>query len=427
MRKRMILALTGLLGITVRQTVSPEGDRSYRALLRLPSVGRILLGMQIARIGQSMVAVALVLFTLTSYRSATVAGVVTFFNIFPGLLVSSIAGALLDRHGRMRLVALDYIVALTALALIGGLALAGALPRWLLMVIAGVASLTNPLSATGLRSLFPLIVPAHLWERVNAIDSTGFIIAAILGPPLAAGLVALWGGPIALLVIGATFGLAAFVIWGSADPAAPGGPADPGASVLADAWSGLVYTWRNRTLRGLAFSISSVNVASGILNIVMPVIILERLHLGETVVGVVFAVQGLAGIISAIAFGRMDSRERERAMLALSMAATGVSVALIILRSDLAMLLVIMSLYGALQGPMDIALFTLRQRRTEPAWMGRAFAVSYSFNYLGFPIGSALAGVLAGRSIETAILVAVVTCFAAAIFAMFLVPSNASM
>ena len=82
-----------------------ELDVSYGALLRLPSVGRILLGMQIARIGQSMVAVALVLFTLTSYRSAAVAGVATFFNFFPGLLVSPIAGALLDRPGRMRLVA----------------------------------------------------------------------------------------------------------------------------------------------------------------------------------------------------------------------------------------------------------------------------------------------------------------------------------
>jgi len=165
--------------------------------------------MQIARIGQSMVAVALVLFTLTSYRSATVAGVATFFNIFPGLLVSSIAGALLDRHGRMRLVALDYVVALAALALMGGLALAGALPAWLLIVIAGVASLTNPLS--------------------------GFIIAAILGPPLAASLVALFGGPVALLVIGASFGLAAAVIAGSADPAAPGSPTNASASVLADA------------------------------------------------------------------------------------------------------------------------------------------------------------------------------------------------
>jgi len=136
-------------------------------------------------------------------------------------------------------------------------------------------------------------------------------------------------------------------------------------------------------------------------------------------------VQGLAGIISAVAFGRVDSRNRERAMLALPMAAIAISLALIILRSDLAMLLVIMLIYGALQGPMDIALFTLRQRRTEPAWMGRAFAVSFSFNYLGFPLGSAFAGVMAAHSIATALFVAVVMCLAATIFAVFLVPSKA--
>jgi len=402
-----------------------EHDHSYGALLKLPSVGRILLGMQIARVGQSMVAVAIVLFTLTSYRSAALAGVATFFNIFPGLLVSPIAGALLDRHGRMLLVALDYVVALAALTLMGGLALAGSLPAWLLIVITGIASLTNPLSATGLRSLFPLIVPPHLWERVNAIDSAGFIVAAILGPPIAAGFVALWGGPIALVGIGASFGVAAVVIGRSEDPAAPGGPAGASVSVLADAWSGLVYTWRNPTLRGLAFSISSINVAGGVLNIVVPVIVLERLRFGETVVGVLFAVQGLAGITSAVAFGRVDSRDRERAMLALPMAAIAISVSLIIFRSDLAMLLVIMVIYGALQSPMDIALFTLRQRRTESAWMGRAFAVSFSFNYLGFPLGAAFAGVAAAHSIATALSVAVVMCLAATIFAVFLVPSKA--
>src|SRR5258706_9859165 len=132
--------------------------------------------MQIARIAQSMVGVTIVLFALTTYGSAYIAGVATFFSIFPGLLVSPLAGALLDRHGRTRLVAFDYVFALAALVLIGILALANQLPAGLLIVIAAIASLTAPLSATGLRSLFPIIVPNHLWERVNAIDSTGYVI-----------------------------------------------------------------------------------------------------------------------------------------------------------------------------------------------------------------------------------------------------------
>ena len=51
-----------------------------------------------------MVAIAIVLFTLTEYGSPTLAGIVTFASILPGLVVAPIAGALLDRHGRMRLV-----------------------------------------------------------------------------------------------------------------------------------------------------------------------------------------------------------------------------------------------------------------------------------------------------------------------------------
>ena len=63
------------------------------------------------------------------------------------------------------------------------------LPRkWLLLllVIAGLSSFTAPLSNPGLRTLFPLMTPRHLWEPVNAIDSNGWVIASIVGPPIAA-------------------------------------------------------------------------------------------------------------------------------------------------------------------------------------------------------------------------------------------------
>src|SRR5262245_54389121 len=124
--------------------INGSPDRSYRALLAVPSVGPLLVGMQIARIAQSMVSIAIVLFALASYHSAALAGMATFFVIFPGLLVSPIAGALIDRHGRTRLVVLDYIVGLISLTLMGALAIAGILPAWLLMVIAAIASLTAP-------------------------------------------------------------------------------------------------------------------------------------------------------------------------------------------------------------------------------------------------------------------------------------------
>jgi MFS family permease len=408
--------------------VTHDLDRSYRALLRVPTLGRVLLSMQIARVAQSMVSVALVLFTLDRYDSAAFAGLVTFASVFPGLLISPIAGALLDRHGRIRLVLLDYVVALVALILMGGLAIADALPGGLLVVIAIVSSLTAILSHVGLRSLFPILVPEHLWERVNAVDSNGYVVASIIGPPAAAALVAAFGGAVALLVIGVAFGVAAAVLARVPDPPAP---TVSKGHLLLDAWDGVVYTWRNPTLRGLGFAISFVNLGFGMMTIIVPLIVLDRFDLSEAAVGVVFAVSGLSGVASAFLFGRMDTRNREWSLLVWPTVALVPVMALLLVaagQSDavpfgVALLVVQSLLMGFLIGPADIALFTVRQRRTDPAWMGRAFSVSMAFNYLGVPIGAALAGILAESSIEVAIVtLGIGGTLAAAASAAFLVP-----
>lgn len=383
--------------------------------------------MQLARIAQSMVGVALVLFTLDRYGSPAFAGLVTFASIMPGLLISPLAGALLDRHGRIRLVILDYLVALGAMVLIGGLAMADALPGPLLLLIAVVSSLTSILSHVGLRSLFPILVPEHLWERVNAVDSNGYVVASILGPPIAAGMVALLGGPTALVLIGIGFGIAAAVLVGVSEPPAP--VASTGR-LLADAIAGLRYTWRNRTLRGLGFAVTFGNLSHGMTTIVLPLIVLQRFGLNAAVVGLVFAASGISGVASAFFFGRVDTRGREWSLLVWPMVALIPVVGLLLVAAGaasvplgVALLVVHMVLVGLLLGPMDIALFTVRQRRTDPAWMGRAFSVSMAFNYLGIPIGAALAGILADQSLETAIVVlGLGGATASAIAAAFLVP-----
>jgi MFS family permease len=384
--------------------------------------------MQIARIAQSMVAIALVLFTLAEYRSPLLTGIVALAGTLPGLVVSPIAGALLDRHGRMRLIRLDYVVALAALALIASLSLLHALPAWLLVLIAAVSSLTAILSQTGLRSLFPVIVPEHLWERVNAVDSNGYVIATILGPPVAAGLVTIAGGPIALLGTAIAFGLAALAMTGIPDPATD---VDSSGSIMRDALDGLRYVRSNPTLRGLAFSISSLNLAGGMGTIVVPLIVLNRLGFNEVMVGVVFAISGVAGMISALIAGRFDTRRREWKLLIYPMLAFAPGVALLLPPAAIDGIDPVVGLLflvgwavvlGVSNGPFDIALFTMRQRRTDPAWTGRAFAISMALNFLGFPVGAAIAGALADISLPAAIVPGVIAGVLGVVFAVALVP-----
>jgi MFS family permease len=411
-------------------------ERSYRALLLVPSLGRILLGMGFARVAQAMVAIALVLFTLAEYRSPELAGLVTFASILPGILISPIAGVLLDRHGRIRLMIVDYLVAAAALFAIAGLAVVDALPAWLLVVIATVMSLTSIFSAVGLRTLFPLIVPRQLWERVNALDSNGYVIATILGPPIAAALVGLGGGPLALSAIGLLFGVTALTMVGVRDPQTQ---VTATGSLLGDARDGIVYVWRNRTLRALGVTVSLLNVTGGMTTIVVPLLVLQQVGAGEVIVGILFALAGLSGMVSALFFGRIDTRGREWTMLVVPPFGYGLAVALLLPVAlagpaggpgaidpllGIALIGAAQFLVGLINGPFDIAMFTVRQRRTDPAWLGRAFAISMGFNYIGVPIGAVLSGLIAANSLGGAVALGVGASIAAGVLGAVLIPAS---
>ena len=399
----------------------PSEELSYRALLSVPSYPRAVAGAQLARIAGQMGAVAMVLFVLTRYHSAALAGIVVFLSIFPGTLFSPFAGALLDRHGRRRLIILDFALAFVTLVLIGVLSLLHLLPVPLLLGLTVVSSITAPLSNVGLRTLYPILVPRRLWERMNAVDSNGYVVASIIGPPLAGVIVGVAGGEAAIITTGVIIGLGALVMIGINDPETN---TSSTGNLLRDAWDGLRYVLRNPTLRGLAASISIANLANGAVYIALPVLIFQRFHQGPPVVGLLYAVSGVAGLFTTTFFGRMNSQGRERAMLAWPQMALLVPFAMIAVAPNVYVVGAALVLFGLLVGPVDIALFTIRQRRTDPAWMGRAFAVSMSLNFSGVPIGSAIAGPLVGWSIDGTLLLAGACCVVAGIMPLVAIPAT---
>ena len=374
----------------------------------------------LGRIAGQMLTVSLVLFVLSRYHSPQLAGAAAFLLTFPGLLLSPIAGALLDRYGRARLVTVDYAIGAAALVLMAGLSLAHALPAPVLLAICGVASLTAPLSAAGARSLFPTIVPVRLWPRANALDSTTHVVASLIGAPAGGVLVALAGGEWALAATAVLFACSAVAMLSVRDPGARRSEGD----VLRDAWAGLVYVVRNPTIRGIALTLSSFSAGWGCLAIAVPVLLLGRLHQGPATVGYLWGLMGAAGIVSALLTGRIRMAGRERLLMVASVLACGVAMAALPLAGSVIVVAVAMFAIGFVNGPFDVALFTLRQRRTDPARFGRVFAVSMSLNMVGGPIGSAAAGPLIGWSLDAALWAAVVVTLLAAIFPIATIPAK---
>jgi predicted MFS family arabinose efflux permease len=183
-------------------------------------------------------------------------------------------------------------------------------------------------------------------------------------------------------------------------------PSSETGSVLADAKAAIGYVWRNRVLRMLAGTMTVFNASGGILTVAIPFIVLRGLHGGSATVGLLFAIMGAGGFLAGLLTGRLGTESRERHLLAISCAATAVAFGLLAFDRHEVVLVVLVGFIGMANGPLTVAMFSLRQRATDPSWFGRAFAVSMNLNFVGSPIGAAVAGALLTHSVPLTLLVA---------------------
>jgi MFS family permease len=400
----------------------PSIEPSYRDLLRVRGFGRVALGTFLARLGGQMWGIILVLFVLQRYRSPSLAGLTLLFSILPGLVFSPVAGALLDRQGRVRLMILDYAVTAGLTVAIIVLSLAHRLPPPLLLLIVSVLGVSNILSITGTRSLFPLMLPRHLWDRANGLDSSLYSLTTVVGPAVAGIAVARFGPEGAFLGAAAVVGIAALSLIGVREPV---DRAKSAGSLLGDAWAGLLYVVRHRSLRGLAITLFICNLGFGVLPVGIPVLVLRHLHGSPATVGQVFAVFGLAGLVTGLLIGRVNTEGRERLLIAGCIAIQTVTLALLAFANSLPMVFVLGAIAGGAESVVNVGLFALRQRRTDPAWFGRAFAVSMSFNFAGVPIGSAISGPLLEHSLVFPLLLGAGISVVSVVAALVLIPARA--
>ena len=403
---------------TPREETSADSFLTYGRLFGLNGFPKLAASTVLARTAGQFWSVALVLFVLLRYHSPALAGVATFLSIAPGLMVSPVAGALLDRHGRLRFILLDYAFGAAMLTLLAVLSALRVLsPEWLLLIVS-FSSLTAPLSGSGTRALFPLVVPQSMWDRANAIDSSSQALASVVGPALAGFAVAIFGGEGAFLTAAASFVLAGLVMIGFDDPPTARRSHEP---LLRSAWQALGYVMRHPTLRGIMLTFEVSNIGFGIVMVALPVLVLQRFHWGAAAVGALWSVGGVATVATGLVLGRISTERRERRIVAIGMGLAAVAYAALVLPA-VGVIVLAMVLLGISSGPIDLGMFALRQRRTDPAWFGRVLSVSMSLNFAGVPLGAALAGPVVQRSLPVALAVASVLALSGVFGSLWLIP-----
>jgi predicted MFS family arabinose efflux permease len=152
--------------------------------------------------------------------------------------------------------------------------------------------------------------------------------------------------------------------------------------------------------------------------------VMVRFGASQIVVGAVWVALGAAGLVSALLAGRIDTTGLERRLVAWPLFLVGLITTLLLTDVGLWVVFLGAILIGLVMGPLDVAMMTARQRVTDPAWMGRAFAVSMALNALGAPFGALLGGWLVEGSTDAAIVFSVVVSVLAALVAATTMPQQ---
>lgn len=378
----------------------------------------------LSRLASRMFALVLVLYVLERFDSPVLAGWVVFASMAPGLMISPLAGALLDRMGAAKAIVIDMAVSAGLLLALAVTDAAGVITAPLLLSFVVVFSLTAPLGTAGIRVLIPRLVPKDALDRANALDTSSYALISVTGPAVAGVLFGFAGSQATLLVIvflyvAATISLVPLVRRTSPGHAAPSG------SLMSEALAGVLYVLRNASLRSLAISYALFQVSWGTLIVVVPVTVVRELGAGavaDSVIGGLWAAAGLAGGLGALYAGHLSTVGRERQFIAIGTLATAVAIYPVSASFGLVGLAIGLVLVGLFEGPVDVGVLSLRQRRTNPDWLGRVLAVSMSLNMSGLPLGSAIGGIVVVQSPTLAFVLAAAASVLAAMAAHFLVP-----
>jgi MFS family permease len=294
--------------------VSLESINPFRTLQKHRNFRIFWLGQTFSLIGTWMQNMATGWLALELTNSAFMVGLVASATSFPVLLFSLHAGVLVDRADKLRLVRLSQAMLLVVAALLWWLTWAGEITIGRLLLLAAATGLVSALEIPARQSMVIELVGRADLRAAIALNSSGFNLARIVGPAIAALVIARLGiewcfGINAISYIAVLGGLMMLRLprW------VP--PQGPLATPMEGIAEGLRYMRNNPTLATLMKLVTVYSVLGVPYLALMPVVAREMLGLGPAGYGLLLTSVGLGGFVGALWLAARGDRHRRGVLL----------------------------------------------------------------------------------------------------------------
>jgi MFS family permease len=273
-------------------------DRSLstRALFRDRNFTRYLLARIFATTGLQMqsVAVGWQVYDLTG--KYTDLGFVGLAQFIPFVTLVLFAGQLADRANRRWIVIGCYFVEICGSLALLAFSLSGIRVVWPIFVVAALFGATRAFIMPTTQAMLPNLVPAELFPRAIALNSSTFQLSMIVGPAIA-GLLFHFGTPV---VYGAIAGLSALALLLMILMSYQQTFVATGESTVHSLFEGLRFVRSRSTVLG-AISLDLFAVLFGGVTALLPAYAKDVLHLGADGLGWLRTATGIGAALMALA------------------------------------------------------------------------------------------------------------------------------
>jgi MFS family permease len=325
--------------------------------------------------------------------SGVALGITMALQFLPVLVLGPWGGVIADRFDRRRvLVWTQSASAVLALAL-GVLTISGAVELWMVYVLAlalGVATVVDNPSRQAF--VMEMVGEEHVTNAVS-LNSVTFTSARIVGPAIAAALIATGGLGLCFLINAASYvAVIAGLLLMRTDELQPRRRM---ARAKGQIREGFRYAWSHPLLRRLLILAAVIYAFSFNFSVIMPLLAERSFSGGAGTYGLLLSVTGAGSLLGGLAMaGR--SKPSERLIVAAGLA-TGVLEIAAAVAPQLWMEVVVLLPLGFVLMVMMAAINSALQLASDGAFRGRVMAL-YAMVFLGStPIGGPLSGWAAER------------------------------
>ncbi|PWK15661.1 MFS transporter [Tumebacillus permanentifrigoris] len=325
----------------------------------------------------------------------------------PIFLFSFIGGTFADRWRPKRtMVWCDFLSAISVFVVLLTLVTG----TWQVIFFATlVSAILSQFSQPSGMKLFKIHVPAELLQTGMALYQTMFAMFMIIGPALGTFVYQTYGINVSVGIMGVAFLLSAAALMFL--PPDPTEERTAKTSVLDEMKAGVKYVLSKPILRSLCGGFMAAGLGVGIIQPLGVFVVLEQLGQPKEFLQWMLMINGAAMIVGGgLAMG-ITKKMAPQVMLAIGMAVSGITIAVIGYSTNLYLTLAAQFFSGLVMPMIQISINTMLLTSTEEEYIGRANGILNPLFMGTMVLTMSLAGWLKGMtSLSTAYLVSAV-CF----------------